>query len=247
MNKTPEPPRSWTWPHYRFVQWSLPRILRLLGGWRVVGHENVPQTGGAVIAANHLSFLDPPVVGVALRRRTYYFAKSELFVPVFGWIIRKCYAFPVERGAADRRALKHAIDLLEAGELLAMFPEGTRSLDGQVHEFDLGAALAASRAGVPIIPCALTGTNVVLPVGARCFRRGRVAVSFGTPIDSLQFGPKPGKEDLRRITTQVEEAVRALKAEQEAFFAGQEVGAGRQRAEASNGTVRGGKDVVSDA
>ncbi|MGC9319522.1 MAG: lysophospholipid acyltransferase family protein [Armatimonadota bacterium] len=219
MSRTPEPPRSWTWPHYRLVQWTLPRLMRLLGGWRVTGHDNVPERGGAVIASNHLSFLDPPIVGSALRRRTYYFAKSELFVPVFGWVIRKCYAFPVERGAADTRALKEAIKLLRQGELLTMFPEGTRSRDGSVREFDLGAALAASRAEVPVIPCALTGTNDVLPIGARWFRRGRVAVSFGEAIDSLQFGPRPGKKDLRRITRQIEDAVRALKAEQEDYLA----------------------------
>jgi len=219
MNKTPEPPRRWTWPHYRCVQWSLPRILRMLGGFRVTGVENLPRVGGAVIASNHLSFLDPPVVGSAMPRRTYYFAKSELFVPVFGWIIRKCYAFPVERGGADTRALKHAIELLQAGELLTMFPEGTRSQDGQVHEFDLGAALAAARGGVPIVPCALTGTNDVLPVGARRFHRGKVAVSFGAPIDPLQSGPKPRKEELARVTNLVEEAVRGLKAEQAAWTA----------------------------
>ncbi len=220
MIKTPEPPRKWTWPHYRMVQWTLPLILRMLGGFRVTGRENVPAEGGAVIASNHLSFLDPPAVGVAIARRTYYFAKSELFAPVFGWIIRKCYAFPVERGSADTRALKNAIGLLRAGELLTMFPEGTRSRDGQVGEFDLGAALAASRAGVPIIPCALTGTEKVLPVGAWYFHRGRVAVSFGEPIDTMQFGAKPGKEELARLTKMTEEAVRALKAEQEAFFVG---------------------------
>ncbi len=230
MNKAPEPPRKWTWPHYRFAQWCLPRVLRMLGGWLVVGHEHVPEEGGAVIASNHLSFLDPPAVGVAMRRRTYYFAKSELFVPVFGWIIRKCYAFPVERGSADTRALKEAIKLLKGGELLTMFPEGTRSRDGEVHEFDLGAALVASRAGVPVIPCALTGTDVVMPLGARCFRRGKVAVSFGEPIDTLQHGPKPGKEDLQRITRRLEEAVRALKAEQATFLAHQS-GARRQEAE----------------
>lgn len=232
MNLAPEPPRSWTWPHYRFVQWALPRILRALGGWRVRGHDHVPEEDGAVIASNHLSFLDPPVVGVALRRRTYYFAKSELFVPVFGWIIRKCYAFPVRRGMADRRALKEAIGLLEAGELLTMFPEGTRSRDGSVGEFDLGAALAASRAAVPIIPCALTGTDDVLPVGSKVLRRGKVAVSFDEPIDTQQFGPKPGKEHLRGITRQVEEAVRELKAEQQAFFGAEHTQAQRSEAEA---------------
>jgi 1-acyl-sn-glycerol-3-phosphate acyltransferase len=148
MDRLYEPPRRWTWPHYRFVQFALPRIVGMLGGWRVRGAENIPGEGGAVIAANHLSHLDPPVVGSAIpRRRTYYFAASELFSnPIFGFIIRKCYAFPVRRGAADRNALKAAIELLSGGELLTMFPEGTRSRTGELGEFDLGAALAASRA-----------------------------------------------------------------------------------------------------
>ena len=221
MNPTPEPPRSWTWPHYRLVQCTLPIIIRMHGGWRVVGRENIPPQGGAVIAANHLSHLDPPTVGSALPRRTYYFAKSELFSnPVFGFMIRKCYAFPVRRGAADTTALKHAIKLLKAGELLTMFPEGTRSRTGELGEFDLGAALAASRGGVPIIPCALTGTNDIFPMGARRLHRGRVAVSFGAAIDSHQFGPKPRKDDLQSITDQIEQSIRAMKAEQQAFIGG---------------------------
>ncbi len=225
MDRLYEPPRSWTWPHYRFAQWSIPKIIALCGGHRVVGAENMPDEGGALIASNHLSHLDPPVVGTAIRRRTYYFAASELFSnPVFGFIIRKCYAFPVKRGSGDRRALKAAIELLAGGELLTMFPEGTRSHTGELGEFDLGAALAASRAGVPIIPCALTGTNDVLPRGASRIRRGKVAVGFAEPIDTLQFGEKPGKEELRRITEQVEEAIRTMKAEQAAWLGGEPLG-----------------------
>lgn len=223
MDRLYEPPRSWVWPHYRFAQWIIPRFCRLSGGFRVTGAANVPDEGGALIASNHISHLDPPVVGSAIRRRTYYFAASELFRnPIFGFIIRKCYAFPVRRGAGDRRALKAAIELLEAGELLTMFPEGTRSHTGELGEFDLGAALAASRARVPVIPCALTGTNDILPRGAKFFKRGKVAVSFAEPIDSLQFGEKPGKEELQRITDQVEAAVRAMRAEQAAWLAGRQ-------------------------
>ena len=215
MNRKPEPPRRWTWPHYRFVQYSFPRLCRLLGGWRVHGLENVPEEGGAVIASNHLSFLDPVVVGSALRRRTYYFAKAELFVPVFGWIIRKCYAFPVERGGADMTAAKEAIKLLRDGELLTMFPEGTRSRDGRLQELSTGAAMLAARAGVPIIPCAMRGTDVVMPIGAKFFHRGRVTVSFGAPIDPLQYGEKPAKQELGRLTQQVSDAILGLQAQQE--------------------------------
>ena len=216
-----EKPRSWTWPHYRAAQWTIPKVLALCGGYRVTGAENVPAEGGALIASNHLSHLDPPVVGTSIRRRTYYFAASELFSnPVFGFIIRKCYAFPVKRGAGDRRALKAAIELLKGGELLTMFPEGTRSHTGELGEFDLGAALTASRAGVPIVPCALTGTNDVLPRGSSRIRRGRVLVGFAEPVDVMQFGEKPGKDDLRAITEQVEAAIRAMKTEQAAWLAG---------------------------
>ncbi len=219
MDKRPEPPRRWTWPHYRFVQYSFPWLCRCLGGWRVRGLENVPKQGGAIIASNHLSFLDPVVVGSALRRRTYYFAKAELFVPIFGWIIRKCYAFPVERGGADMAAAKAAIKLLRGGELLTMFPEGTRSRDGSLGEISTGAAMLASRGGVPIIPCALRGTNQVMPIGAKFFRRGRVAVSFGEPVDSLQYGEKPTKQELRGLTQQLRNTILDLQAEQDEFYA----------------------------
>ena len=225
MGRLYEPPRRWTWPHYRFAQWIIPKITTVRGGWRVRGVENVPDEGGALIAANHLSHLDPPVVGSAMPRRTYYFAAAYLFKnPVFGFLIRKCYAFPVRRGAADRAALKAAIELLEAGELLTMFPEGTRSRTGELGEFDLGAALAASRAGVPIVPCAISGTNLALPRDGKRITRSNIAVSFAEPIDTLQFGDKPRKDDLQRITDQVEGAVREMKAEQAPFFEDAEAG-----------------------
>ncbi len=219
MDRLYEPPRRWTWPHYRFAQWIIPRIVTVRGGWQVRGVEYVPDEGGALIAANHLSHLDPPVVGSAIPRRTYYFAAAYLFKnPIFGFIIRRCYAFPVRRGAADRAALKAAIELLELGELLTMFPEGTRSRTGELGEFDLGAALAASRAHVPIVPCAISGTELALPRDAKSIKRTKIAVSFAKPVDTLQFGEKPRKEDLRALTEQVETAVREMKAEQASFL-----------------------------
>jgi len=215
-----EPPERPTNRLYRFAQWFLPRWWRLNGGYEVFGEEHVPEEGGAIVASNHLSFLDPPVVGCAMRRRTYYFAKAELFVPVFGALIRKVYAFPVKRGGADTGATKEAIRLLRGGELMVMFPEGTRSRDGKLQELNLGAALLASRAGVPILPTAVYGTDRVLPVGARFFRRGRMAVSFGPPIDSQQFGPKPGKDDLTRLNGLLRQAILDLQAQQREHFEG---------------------------
>ena len=220
MRKAPEPIRSWTWPHYQMVHFFLPQLLRLLGGWRVVGRENVPQSGGAVIAPNHVSFLDPPAVGSALPRRTYYFAKKELFeIPIFGWIIRKCYAFPVDREISDLEAFRHAIRLLQAGELLVVFPEGRRTSDGELEQGRVGAALIASRARVPLIPCALHGTNQVLPRGSWYLHRGIVQVSFGEPITFDEFSTRRlNKEQLQKVTDQLMNSIAQMQREQEEFL-----------------------------
>ncbi len=212
MRKEPEPPRSWTWPHYNLVRVGIPALWALCGGWRVDGQHNVPDSGGAVIAPNHVSYFDPPAVGCSLKRRTYYMAKQELFqIPVFGFIIRKCYAFPVARGTADREAIRHAINLLRAGELLVIFPEGARSPDGKLMAGDIGAALVATRAGVPIIPCALYGTDKVLPRHAKFLHRHRVHVTFGEPITWEEAGGgRVGKEQLQQITDRVMNSIACM-------------------------------------
>lgn len=214
MRIKPEPPRSWTWLHYTFAQEAVRAGLEVNGGWQVNGNENVPTEGGAIVASNHLSFLDPPALGAALPRRTYFFAKSELFVPFFGFLIRKCYAFPVERGGADMGATREAIRLLRAGEFMVMFPEGTRSRDGELQELNLGAVLLASRAGVPVLPAAIRGTDEVFPIGAKCLFPASVCVSFGEPIDTGQFGPKPRKDELGMMNEQLRQTILGLQSDQ---------------------------------
>jgi 1-acyl-sn-glycerol-3-phosphate acyltransferase len=158
----------------------------LLGGREIYGVENVPATGGAVVAPNHVSYLDPPIVAACLPRPTYFMAKRELFeVPFLGWFIHTHRAFPVERGTADTAALRHAIDVVRQGQLLIIFPEGTRSQDGTIGEGELGCALVAGRACVPIIPCAVVGTDRMLPRGARFLRRARIYVAFGEPVSVM--------------------------------------------------------------
>jgi 1-acyl-sn-glycerol-3-phosphate acyltransferase len=220
VRKDPEPVRSWTWPHYSLVRYMLmPGLARLAGGWRVVGRENIPRQGGALIAGNHTSFLDPPLVGSALPRRTYYFAKRELFeIPLFGWLIRKCYAFPVDREGDDKTAFRHAIGLLRAGELLVVFPEGGRSPDGTMQEGGRGAALIAARAGVPLIPCALSGADQVLPRGAHCLHRGFLQVSFGPPILARGEG-QANKSGLQEITDRVMGEIARMREEQQEYLA----------------------------
>lgn len=144
----------------------------------VKGAENIPQTGPLVIASNHLSLLDPPLIGVAATRKIHFMAKQELFVPVLGSIYKELGAFPVKRGGADRAAIKHGIDLLLAGKVLAIFPEGTRSKTGALGKAEPGALMMAGKAKAAIIPTCIKGSDLK--------RQGRlwpkVCVSFGNPI-----------------------------------------------------------------
>ena len=210
MKKTPEPVRSFTWPHYTFMRKVfLPALFHLLGGWRVFGRQRVPMKGGALVCSNHVSFLDPPVLGAALPRRTYYFAKKELFeIPIFGSIIRKCYAFPVEREVGDREAVRNAIRLVQQGELLILFPEGGRSPDGTLQPGGIGAALIASRGGVPILPAAVRGSDKSLSLQAKFLHRAKLSVAFGDPIHPE--GEKLTKGQLQELTDRVMVQIAAL-------------------------------------
>jgi 1-acyl-sn-glycerol-3-phosphate acyltransferase len=177
--------------------------------WQVQGRENIPATGGAILAPNHISHLDPPLVGAASPRPVYFMAKRELFsVPLLGKIIRRTHAFPVSRDRPDREALKRAYQLLAAGELLVMFPEGTRSLDGRLQAPEAGFAMIAAKARVPVIPIALIGANRVLPKGSIFARPGKIKVRIGAPIcyDASLTGGE-GRASLRRFAEQVMQAV----------------------------------------
>jgi 1-acyl-sn-glycerol-3-phosphate acyltransferase len=184
-------------------------LLTVLGRWEVEGRENVPERGGVILAPNHTSYLDPPAAGTAIERPTWFMAKEELFrIPVLGWIIPRTRAFPVRRGAPDRRALRRAMDLLEQGEVVTIFPEGTRSEDGRLKEPELGFALIALKTRAPVVPMALIGTTSVLPYNSPFLRPGKVRVRIGKPITfpDLYDGPckKPDLEEVgRRVMAEI--------------------------------------------
>ena len=118
----------------------------------VKGEENVPMNGPVVLACNHISLLDPPVLGTAAPRKVQFMAKAELFVPVLGTIYKLLGAFPVKRGGNDKAAIKYGIDLLKSDGVLAIFPEGTRSRTGELGKAAPGEFMMASKALAPIVP-----------------------------------------------------------------------------------------------
>lgn len=149
----------------------------------VSGIENVPKRGGFILASNHLSNLDPVVLGIACPRELYFMAKEELFKnKFFGWIIKNCNAFPVKRGRADLSAVKEAIDLVNHGRVLLIFPEGGRQQNGRLGDAEKGIGFLASKSESSIVPAFIRGTDKALPVGSKSIKRQKVYVSFGPQI-----------------------------------------------------------------
>jgi 1-acyl-sn-glycerol-3-phosphate acyltransferase len=156
---------------------------RLLFGVRAIGLENVPPTGGCLLVANHASNLDPPIIATSIDRICHTLAKRELFeVPLLGWAISHLYAHPIDRGGVDRRALRECVECLRRGEVLLLFPEGTRTSDGSLQSAKAGAAMIAVQAGVPIVPVYIDGTFEALPRGRSWPRLSKIEVRFGAPF-----------------------------------------------------------------
>lgn len=150
---------------------------------RVEGREHEPRSGPVLAICNHVSAIDPPIAGVALRRRARFMAKDELLrVPVLGALLRALGVFPVRRGEPDRQSIRTALEALAGGDLLLMFPEGTRSADGRLRVAEPGAALLALRTGALVLPMAVVGTHRVMPKGARIPRPRPVVVRLGPTI-----------------------------------------------------------------
>jgi 1-acyl-sn-glycerol-3-phosphate acyltransferase len=190
---------------YPLLRTGLRLVFHLCGGFRVEGAEHVPSTGGVLLVANHVSYADPPALGAAAPRPTWFMAKEPLFrSPVLRWVLRIGRAFPVDQEGIDRRALRRAHDLLMGGEVVIIFPEGGTSPSGELQPFFPGFAVIAQRAAVPVVPVALIGTNRVVPYDRLLPRtaRGGVLVRFGPPLDLT--GSAPGLDRRERLDWAVE-------------------------------------------
>jgi 1-acyl-sn-glycerol-3-phosphate acyltransferase len=200
---------------YRLGQLICGLVFATLGRWRVTGREHIPRTGAAILASNHLSYLDPPLLGSAIWRPAWFMAKAELFaVPGLRELCRGLHAFPVRRGAGDRAALKHTLDLLANGDMVAIFPEGTRSKTEELGEPEIGVGMLALRSGAPVVPIAILGTNKMLPRDAKMLRPARIRVKIGAPI---RFAAPPEgripREAYAEVAQQIIDAIARLQRE----------------------------------
>lgn len=150
---------------------------------RFEGGEHVPRTGPLIVAPNHVTYADPPLVTLGARRPIYFMAWNRLFhVPVFGPLIRFLRAFPVETESADPGATREAVRLLKTGQALLIFPEGRRTLDGRLQRFKPGAFRLACSQGVPILPVTIVGGHDSWPPQRAFPRPGRITIVYHPPV-----------------------------------------------------------------
>lgn len=199
---------------YDVIRAAIAGAARLYFRLEVVGAEHIPAEGAFVLAPSHRSNLDTPLIAALTRRRLRYMGKESLWkTRASGWFFTGLGGFPVQRGAADREALRVALEVVARGEPLAMFPEGTRQQGPEMRHLHDGPAYVASRAGVPVVPVGLAGTEGAMPKGARWIRPVKMVFVVGPPVAP----PEPGargrvpRRAVRELTEQLRDAI------QEAF------------------------------
>lgn len=184
-------------PLYRFAQFFSYIYLRLFHRFEVYGLDNIPSTGSFILASNHQSFFDPPALGCKIPRNLHYFARDSLFFWPLGCLIRNLNSIPVNRTRLDMSTLKLVLKILESGEPLLVFPEGTRSVNDKLGTGKKGIGLLLAKSKSTIVPARVIGGNLILGKGMLFPRIGKkLMIKFGTPISVADLDP--GKSDPNR-------------------------------------------------
>ena len=185
-------------------------VLRTWNRMSIEGRENIPRTGAFVLSPIHRSFLDTPISSVITRRRMRFMGKQEMWKYRFGgWLLSAAGGFPVSRGTADREALRRCIEVLEAGEPLVIFPEGERKKGPVVQPLFEGASYVAVKAGVPIVPVGIGGSEHVMPKGAWFIRPQKLHVIIGKPIVA-DTGGSSSRSAVRKVTAELHAELQRL-------------------------------------
>ena len=200
-------------PLYWVSHFGVWLFLKLKYRMKITGEKNIPRTGGAVIVANHCSYLDPPVMcAVSASRIVRFMARDTLFSSAFAkWYFNGVRVIALDRTRGDLGALKRAIATLKEGKVIGLFPEGTRSRDGQMHDAKGGIGFLVAKGDVPVVPLHITGTFQAFPKGSSKFRPSRVTARIGKPITPEEIrAAMPVKGDYEAVGALIMRRIREL-------------------------------------
>lgn len=190
---------------YRIFRFLFRCLFYSIFRLKVAGTENIPNDGAVILCANHISYLDPPIVGTPLVRRVHYMAKFELFrIPLLGWLITQFGAFPVKRGGVSREAIRYSLQLLNEGRMMGIFPEGSRKNAGGMGK--KGAASLALKSNATVIPVAIIGDYKIFQ---------RMKMVYGKPISLTEFKEDTSSASLEKATEKIMTTIRELKKKHE--------------------------------
>jgi cytidylate kinase len=206
-----EPPTPMRWIYW--LGWmSFGAAYRTLFGLRIIGDENLIKAGPVLVASNHQSFLDPPLIGNLYKTEMVYFARKTLFKGIGAWLYPQWNAIPIDQEKPDTSSMKAAIRHLKEGWRVLVFPEGQRTLDGSINEAAPGIGMIAAKAGVPIQPVRICGADKALPRGSGKVSLARITVKVGPPIllTPEEFKAYSNKEGYLALTERIMSAIKAL-------------------------------------
>jgi 1-acyl-sn-glycerol-3-phosphate acyltransferase len=196
------------------IFYNLAKLLaRIIFSMRVIHPERMVETGPLLIAVNHSSFFDPPLAGICSRRGVYYLARKTLLKwPFFGPLFPAMNVIPVERDGNDMSALREVIKKVKEGNAVLLFPEGTRSLDGDLQPARAGIGLVIAKTGAPVLPMRIFGAYEAFPKKARRFQLSQISVVIGEPIHfSVEETSNTSRETYQLLSNRVMDAIGALK------------------------------------
>jgi 1-acyl-sn-glycerol-3-phosphate acyltransferase len=199
---------------YYWLGYHLSRLLaKLFFGFRIVHRERVIQTGPVILATNHQSFFDPPLAGNAADRAIYFLAKKSLMdVPILGWLLPRLNVIPVNLERGDRSALKALIRVLSAGDCALVFPEGTRTPDGNLQPAEPGLGLIIAKTRAPVVPMRIFGAYDAWPIGGKMRLGPKITIVVGEAIHFSEADFEGSGKDLyTRLSQRVMDAIAAIK------------------------------------
>ena len=201
----------WYWTGY-YLAWLLGKLLFR---FRVVHGERIIKEGAVIIAMNHQSYLDPPLAGIATGREMYFLARDTLLdVPVLGWLLPRLNVVPVDQEGNDRSALKALLRILKSGNGTIVFPEGARTLDGELQPVLPGLGFVIAKTLAPVVPMRIFGAREALPRGEGRVRFVPITIVVGEPIHFTKADLEPGGKELyQKLSERVMERIAALRLE----------------------------------